>query len=627
MKTKLTLFILLFSLLATAQTCEGQIQIAIGQVNIQSNDQQLGGRTLEFTTLNCGNEEQEVHISPDLIAQALGDQTIDGTVIIRQGEFYQEARWTVTGEGIPVYRYTRHCGTILWYNQNLGAPGYTYMRTPEGCSNQWGRLYWYYRLSTSRTLIGTAYRLGYTTIPYFSTNITITKENGQETVLNLNSNQRTNSIQGTVRVEYLGGLIDYQIPTSPYANLILFRDTNNQFSIKDAGILSMAREQPDYYTTNSYNERLTRALNREPILDEHCEFGIREGENYLYCIPDMPFVRGMFKYSIRDGTLLSLIENVGTPHIQAIENRNFKPPNKETMEILFQNLGRTDTFEFSLQCPIREITLRSQTFTVREGQSTRIPIEIEGTHSVIQDCTLTARSTSNPDVTSEMQLTITIEPFCDKEPPSENHIRVMTEKGCQYVCPNQYIANIDETTCQAIPTARDENKDTLQIPQDYLDARTQITHCTGEGTYTTMHNYGFLINDILYENKQTGEDTKLPFFIPRERQNQIFIAQDAGVPICRYVAKLGYTLIQGETTEYRGIITRGIFETARPDIVQEPEYGGGVIIAPESPFPEINFELPMQKAKEPGVLQAIIIAGIIITVLILIFLLKTKNKL
>ena len=223
---------------------------------------------------------------------------------------------------------------------------------------------------------------------------------------------------------------------------------------------------------------------------------------------------------------VGMVAPVGDPEIISIDAPPCEASAPCRATITAKNKGRfQDSFDFVIQgltlTPVRAA------FAPDEQKTVEVIYTSAG---FIRKFNFTMTSINDPTKVAIKEQTLTLYPFCDENPPSPQHVRIMTALGCRYVCPKETLyydslngwgKNIYEEDCIQIPD--------YPLSDDLIKEELENTgrqyHCTAIGKYIEIRKY---LEDGMS-------------FIPEYKEHQVWISS----PVCNYVTEYGYKIESG----------------------------------------------------------------------------------
>jgi hypothetical protein len=212
------------------------------------------------------------------------------------------------------------------------------------------------------------------------------------------------------------------------------------------------------------------------------------------------------------------IVSVSTPTIEAAKTTKFT--------ITLKNAGtETDSYDLAI-IGAKQVNLQSTRVSLAAGEEQVVPVFIQAA-GIIGNYTITATSVNNPTLKDTYSFRLLAEPFCDKQPEA-GKIRVATEYGCYYICPNPLDSDQREATCQIFGTFEqsgkpynrsyaENNNNTKSYANEY--------HCIAVGKYISLNDY---MDDVSTGQRQ--------IFTANSKPNAFWLP----APVCNYVAAYGW---------------------------------------------------------------------------------------
>lgn len=373
---------------------------------------------------------------------------------------------------------------------------------------------------------GVAYTLESTT--FFDTQVNVKIGSGDAKTLTLNNLNKEASVPG-VTVKLIGSLMGTQSCPVAQSEIVAYQQNGqNTLALKDRfsynQLISMHSSLLTAQARNASNYPYVyqQFVGSTPQVSSYCEFeGTNLQETSLRCTPYSAVAIPVLQIII-DGEAVGMTIPEGAPEITEVKAQPTEAGVGSKVSVQFRNTGGADSFDVALNCPT-QVSSASQRYSLTSGESKTVELLYQGS-GIIEDCEVKVNSVNHPETFDVENVRILIYPTCSKPAPSQNHIRVWTEFGCYWVCPNGYSADVTND-CNAIS------------PDEYSDLATSTYgksnyHClNSEGQYTTLAKYAEMVNE-----------SEITPFIPDNREHQYFIAGQT----CRYTAEYGY-IISGNT--------------------------------------------------------------------------------
>ncbi len=399
--------------------------------------------------------------------------------------------------------------------------------------------------SAKTTQIGTAYYIDSATIFDYAIDVGL---DGQKATLT--PSVPAAQIGDVARVKMLGSLVGTTACPIPATDAMVFRyaNTSNMILVDKNRVndvlnaysttVSLFNSQcklpicctclatkGDTTLLTAYNTKVSQMLASPPAISQYCtNFTTNGTTTSIACTPpNSPIFPELLMYV--KASYVGQVVPAGMPKVISVSSPQTEATNLAYVDVLIKNEGtEADSFDVSLACS-RQITTQATRININAGETKTARVSFSGS-GMILNCNATAASVNSPTRTSTLATIVQLLPFCDKAQPSLAHVKINTEYGCFWVCPNRYSKDVDERTCAEIT-------DYNRVFVDYYDINAQPVysrkdfagnHCLMESKYAKTNQY----MDAVFEAKTS-------IFIPTRQTDKEFLPS----PYCSYVKNYG----------------------------------------------------------------------------------------
>lgn len=468
---------------------------------------------------------------------------------------------------------------------------------------------------------GTLYRID--SVANYESNININLETQNDSFdISLSPTKKQNEIEGVLRANFVGSLLGTQSCPVPSADTVLFRPANSNelrpIGIQHLNLYAQFNRNIEFSEVDETNRVVTNMVNAgEPTSSQFCEKSTTFSTEALYkCEPSSSVALPVIKMVVKASVLGEKIP-IGMPKIISVEEKTFEPAAVQEIIVRVENTGaETDSFDITISGKT-QVSVQATRVILNPREQQDVEVKIEGS-GLIGTFNATATSVNAPLNKDNFEFRLMFDPFCDK-PAEPGKIKVSTEFGCFYVCPNQHQTDIREKTCQQFGTFETRSTYLTKIQNGTNPDGTPIfiivkatrgaysrleeiginpdgtskfrdidyhneLHCTGQETYTSLNNY---MNAVSTD--------KLTPFMPQSIEDSVWLS----APFCKYVGAYGFSFESGQANlveelifdfsiipesgqEQSIIVSQEEVEAqAEPPTVPEnpfePEVGGGIV--------------------------------------------------
>lgn len=441
---------------------------------------------------------------------------------------------------------------------------------------------------------GEVYEFDATPVNHVELNVTATIGNIQKSIILTPTNQE-GVIDDFIRIGLRGNLQGFLSCPDASQQIVAYREKNNpnELKIRQKSIFNQIKQTimslelgsnlnffNNYPTLNNLIGVFGRTEGR---ISNLCEIkNVTQNtlltSTYLECTPITPVAIPVIEGYIRKDRIESVQITIpeGNPEIISIQAQDALAAQLTPIIVKIKNTGETDAFDVEIRCK-NDISPFSKREIIESGTEKDVTIEYQGS-GFKKNCMIQVKSVNNPNRISNVTQKILAYPFMSAPRPSDNHRMVFTEIGPQWICPNQYVEDVNYADCQ--PLKKDYDRCTRSANGTCIERINyfQLGHCiNSQGEYAILNDY---MDDISY----TKDFSKI--FIPENKPYQNFIITPTMQPSCRYYADFGYDIINGQAVEIEEIEEFG-YENAESGEKRDVE-----INIMETPQNEIAYESP-----------------------------------
>jgi hypothetical protein len=574
----------------------GATPLVIQQVQYQSSDQFWNTPSYQVVLLADGSGiTQTATLSPDRVKE-LTNGTVttskDATITVKVDEYckYQlkeDTKYIVKS----ISSRSTTCSNSECWSLNCGGmsnawgnDGYSSTNTGD-CSSAGqcaGRCaLWGYKLNP----VGVAYELDPFGVPSININISIDYGDGEKNIY-LSELKTEDEIPEVIRASFPTSGLGKMDCSGGATTQVVGYYKGNQFLVRSKAYLQQLQIQENqifnaqtaYTNQGIYQQILDRFEKEDATISSKCPIISATAQTAeIKCQPVVPIAVPILNLYIKADAVGATVP-VGE---FSITGTKITPPSEAAQftEVCadIKNDGDSAALDGRLICQKKITPFSSRTY-INSGETKTACVNYEASGIIDKTCKLEFNDVNNPSNKVSTNVTVSAFPPCEKPQPSPNMVKVYTEYGCQWVCPNQYTNDIFESNCAVIQnyqrcsyggtkqvfTGVDSQGKSVYESKPFYDCNSyQGYHCTAENKYMKIDPY---LDDVF----ASPEDK----FVPSEKENQVWL----GSPYCKYVASYGYTIQNGNAVP----ISQDYYEyiSTQPAAGSETVIAGGNQVVP-----------------------------------------------
>jgi hypothetical protein len=537
----------------------GYSTISLQQVKLLSSDEFFKNTTWSLITVIDGSSGYAEFLPDSLGNLELSGQKPNQKFKLKIELVNQSCKWLMKEDSKQAYSIRTWVGHDGWNNN---CPQGTYTPSSSICGAYGGSPDYDCCYNAYFNGEGYVHELDSSVIYNYDIKISIETEDGKITELKL-SPQEKEAYNEFIRAKMLGGLIGTQSCPTASSEVVIYRQ-DSSYSLKNRYIwntlygqqLGLSSISARWSNTGSYNTVYNEFINSNPELSKICTVNkIDSKTTALECTPTASVQVPLIQLYI-NANLIGVHIPSGQPKILEVNvPQTIQASKLTTIQTKVKNLdNEQDTFSVKVLCT-EDYNPFSQEYNFNSLETKTVDINLQG-QGVIRNCELKVNSVNSPDKEDSAKVRVLFEPFCDKTTPSIAHMKVATEYGCQFICPNQYKQDVLDYNCQEI-TLEMLNENFYKTNYEELKNKYE---CIGEGKYISSYGYLKLLSK--------GE---LEPFIPKQINNLVWLQ----APYCKYIAEYGFnydssTYTVNQITENYDYVEKQIENGEFIDITKEP---------------------------------------------------------